>query len=229
MASAGEDKRVVVGAIDADASGAVVLEGHTDLVSACSFSVGGDIVASASGDCTTRLWDVRTGECARKLVGHTKGVMSCNFSPDGLMIVTTDQAGLVKLWEVSTGSELQTLGQDLDLSWVTSSAWHPTDGVLATGSWEPAVQLWHHPLLPKVIPMEDNVASIAFAPRGSTLAVARANGCELWDTTLGRESRVATFDGAHEDEVNCVAWSRSGKLLATAGQDGRVALWSFVQ
>ena len=111
VASGGEDKRVVVGAIDAEGRGAVVLEGHTDLVSACSFSIGGDIIASASGDCTTRLWDVRTGECARKLVGHSKSVMSCNFSPDGLMLVTTDQDGLVKLWEVSTGGELQTLGQ----------------------------------------------------------------------------------------------------------------------
>ena len=228
LCSAGEDKRVVVGPADLSASSATVsLEGHTDIVCDCAFSASGDLIASASADKTTRLWDVRSGELVRMLVGHGSSVLSCGFSPDGLMIVTTEEGGLLKLWEVAGGGELQTLGEHLDLSWVTSCAWHPTDGVLASGSWEPAVHLWHHPLLPVTLPFDDNVTSIAFAPRGATLAIGFDNGtAQLWNTTLGSEANVATFEGCHTDEVNCVAWSHGGELLATAAQDGTVALWS---
>ena len=44
---------------------------------------GGDVLLTASMDCTAKLWSAESGECLRTLEGHQSGVMSAAFSPDG--------------------------------------------------------------------------------------------------------------------------------------------------
>ena len=57
-----------------------VLEGHTSMVPCAVFSPDGRKLASASGDCTLRLWDVESGQpIGDPLKGHTDGVDACCF------------------------------------------------------------------------------------------------------------------------------------------------------
>jgi WD40 repeat protein len=44
-----------------------VLQGHTEVVFAISFSPDGQTLASGSHDETIKLWDVKTGECLKTL------------------------------------------------------------------------------------------------------------------------------------------------------------------
>ena len=57
--------------------------GHTDYISHLAWSPDGTILASASADGTTRLWDSETGECVRTLKGHAGPVHSVSFSTHG--------------------------------------------------------------------------------------------------------------------------------------------------
>jgi len=103
------------------------LHGHADRVSSVAFSRDGRTLASASGDGTVRLWDVRTRKAlGAPLKGHTAPVSSVAFSPDGRTLASASADGTIRLW---TGllwrnvAELQTEICQLVGSGLSKSEW----------------------------------------------------------------------------------------------------------
>lgn len=69
-----------------------------------------------------------------------------------------------------------------------------------------------------------------FAPRqpdaGTSQLLATASedqSVRVWDAGSGK--CIRSMDGAHDDEVLRVGWSRDGSMLATGGADGAAKLW----
>ncbi|KAG2054529.1 WD40 repeat-like protein [Suillus hirtellus] len=81
-----------------------VLEGHQHLVKALSLSPNNRILASASSDKTTQLWDIENGQPIGPPFLHEGAVRSAVFSPDGKLLATVcddhiytwDAAAIVK-------------------------------------------------------------------------------------------------------------------------------------
>jgi WD40 repeat protein len=211
---------------------------------------GGPLLASASDDGTTMVWDVER-QTGRELVdavgGRRPQVQAITFvGPDH--VATGDEAGRVRLWSVDTGKLVdawdggrgpiramaQFVGPDAVrhlvtagaeghvVAWSVGAAAGPGDG---TGA-RPQRDL-RSDGAPRTALMRA-VAAIAL-PDGRPVVIAGASTGHLlvWDGLTGQS--VAAGEMHHGAQVRAVAAVRMDNqvLVASGGDDGIVRLWDM--
>jgi len=72
--------------------------GHAEAVLAVAFAPQGDMLATASGDGTVRLWDMGTDLPLYTLKGHTDWVLCISWSPDGHYLASGSMDNDVRIW-----------------------------------------------------------------------------------------------------------------------------------
>ena len=91
-------------------SGPPRLLSHGQYVSTVRFSRDGRWLATASGDGTARVWDVRTGREEHVLRRHQQPVNDVDFSPDGRFLITASDDGQALVWDLRTGRVVSVFG-----------------------------------------------------------------------------------------------------------------------
>jgi WD40 repeat protein len=155
-----------------------------------------NLLASSSQDSTTRLWDLATGEQYGTLQNE-EPVYSISFSPKDSILVCGSSGGNVEIWDVKSKSRLDILKSNL--SSINSVAFSSDGSMLAIGG-------------------DDNWVDGKY--RNSDFV--NAKFLQILDMKTKKVSYV--LDG-HSDQVNSVAFSLNGQVLASGSKDGNVKLW----
>jgi WD40 repeat protein len=214
-----------------------LLQGHTAKVTSAEFDATGASIVTASQDGTARVWDVATGRerCRlqrtdRTRTGGSRGAVpqflgTVTFSPDGRRILGTPamQAGWAAgLWDAQTGMEVRTApAAPLGFSWL--ARFLPGGRLLTirpSGVWSAEFARFDVSLEFLDIAPDRMCAS----PDGHLVAAAStsARPLALLDTRAGKV--VRTLSG-HGYGITALAFSRDGKLLASASNDGTARVW----
>lgn len=182
------------------------------------------IVATASDDCSWKLWTASAGELVMSGEGHTDWLSSVEFHPYGSHLATGSGDCTVKLWDFRTASCAATLSEHTQAVW--DCAWHDMGDFVVSASMDHTAKLWDTTTAKCKSTFRghvDSVNSVCFQPFSENICTGSGDKTvSLWDCRTAL--CIQTFYG-HLNAVSSVAFSLRGDRVASTDADGVVKLW----
>jgi WD40 repeat protein len=109
---------------------------------------------------------------------------------------------------------------------VTTLAWSPKGGRVASGSWDCTIHVWDVATGTRLLRYQGHsagITAVAWSPDRKTLASGSEDGLvQIWDAASGQT--LLTYRG-HNQAITTLSWSLDGSYLASASTDLTVHVW----
>lgn len=202
---------------------------HTGQILDVGFSQDGKAVRTVSGDSTSRLWNVASGEPQGEplpLIGR----VGMAVSPD-LNLVASRRGVTITVQNTEDG-ELVGKPMKGHTESIQHMAFNRDGSRLASASFDKTAMVWdvaQGETLYRPLP-NGNARLIvsSFSPDGSLLATAGTNGkVVLWDVATGQPI-VAPLEG-NSNWIRALAFTPDGNKLIVGSADGALILWDIAR
>ena len=192
-----------------------ILSGHQEGVTRLAWSPDGTRLASAGGDTSAKIWDLRSGRVRHTLLGHGAPIHGVAWSPDGSRLVTGSWDLSLKLWDTETGVEVCTFDQPAGLvQMIDAVAWSPDGRRIAASDIEGCIGILD--ASPGWL-AETGVKVEATASPADQAAAATIRSLQLYCDTVEPHANNDT------DALRRVAWIRATARYPEV-RDGRKAV-----
>jgi len=222
LASGSVDKTARVWAVEDHQHGKdVELRGHTDSVDQLTWNpTHPDQLATACGDKTVRIWDVRTGKESHRI--NTPGEnINVTWSPDGKQIVVGNRSDELCFIDCKMPSPdlVKSMTQKFQYE-VNEIAYHPTGEYLFITTGNGTIEVLKCPTMTpyrKQFAHTANCYCVDFDPQGRFLCVGAADAIvSLWDSS--ELMCLRTFTNL-QWAVRALSINHDGQVIAMASED----------
>ncbi|KAF4979491.1 hypothetical protein FZEAL_4350, partial [Fusarium zealandicum] len=197
-----------------------IMQAHDSAIRACEYSHSDDWLISADHDGVIKYWHPNFNNL-KSINAHTDPIRDLAFSPNDAKFATASDDSTLKIFDFGLGqmeSKLEGHGWD-----AKSVDWHPTKGLLVSGSKDHLVKLWDprtSRCLTTLHGHKSTITKVLFEKvRGACLATsARDQTARVFDLRMMRD--ICLLKG-HEKDISTLTWHPvHPNLLSTGGMDG---------
>ena len=178
---------------------------------------------SGANDGGLSVWDVSNGHRLHTLTpAHDKRVSEVSSNQRGTQFASVSWDSFVRVWNVQNGRKETEIR--LHPKPVSGVAFHPDGFMLVTGCWDGIIRQWNIASGQRRSIMRGHTSSIkavSYSADGRYIASCSIDGeCRLWNALAG--SQVGLISA----RISSIYFSPNGSNLASAGNDGRVRVFS---